>query len=132
MATRSVIAMATDKGFSAIYCHWDGYPEYVGAILSKHYTDAEKVQSLMAMGDMSVLGIDIGPTDRPLTKEEREAHSETDPHKFAYCTFYGRDRDEELSKAETYSHMHLRGFADHCGAEWLYVYANGAWETHKI
>ena len=34
MGTRSFIGIANPKGdYSAIYCHYDGYPDYMGAML---------------------------------------------------------------------------------------------------
>lgn len=56
MATRSNIGMIQDDGtIKAIYCHWDGYPEGVGATLAEHYTDPAKVEALMNLGDFSSL-----------------------------------------------------------------------------
>lgn len=45
-----------------IYCHWDGYPAGVGAILKHHYTDEKKIQKLINLGDISVLAKNIEPT----------------------------------------------------------------------
>ena len=48
MATRSTIAMKTKDGkIKAIYCHWDGYVDHNGRILSNFYTDPAKVQELI-------------------------------------------------------------------------------------
>ena len=75
MATRSRIAMeCTDasgnKIVKSIYCHWDGYPEGVGATLQKHYLDREKVAALIELGAISSLEKEVAPTgphsfDRP-------------------------------------------------------------------
>ncbi len=45
MPTRSIIAQQVDgqQRFRAVYCHYDGYPAGVGAILDAHYGDAEKL-----------------------------------------------------------------------------------------
>lgn len=57
MATRSRIGMEMPNGeIRSIYCHWDGYPEGVGATLKGHYTNPEKVAALIALGDISSLG----------------------------------------------------------------------------
>ena len=57
MATRSRIGMEQPNGeVRSIYCHWDGYPEGVGATLQEHYTNPEKVAALIALGDISSLG----------------------------------------------------------------------------
>jgi len=57
MATRSNIgARQKDGTIKAVYCHWDGYPEGVGAMLAEHYTDPEKVARLLDLGGFSSLG----------------------------------------------------------------------------
>lgn len=57
MATRSTIALRrTDGTMKKIYCHWDGYLEHNGAILQKYYSTADKVENLLALGNLSVLG----------------------------------------------------------------------------
>lgn len=57
MSTRSRIAIEEDDGsIRSIYCHFDGYPEGVGAILKKHYTDPQKIEKLLELGDLSALG----------------------------------------------------------------------------
>ena len=62
MSTRSFIGIKENNGtIKAIYCHHDGYVSYVGAILNRYYVDSEKVEQLMELGDLSVLG--VNPTD---------------------------------------------------------------------
>ena len=64
MATRSTIGIV--RGYhdtTRIYCHWDGYLEWNGAILQKYYNTAEKVEELMALGNLSSLGPEIMPDD---------------------------------------------------------------------
>lgn len=42
------------KGNSySIYCHWDGYPEGVGAALLNNFTDENAIANLIAAGDCS-------------------------------------------------------------------------------
>lgn len=57
MATRSFIARRDDitNEYTAIYCHWDGYPEGVGATLRDHYTDDVRVKMLVNSGGISSL-----------------------------------------------------------------------------
>ena len=64
MATRSTIGIRHNDGsVTKIYCHWDGYLEWNGAILQKYYNIAEKVEKLLALGNLSCLGPEIGPDD---------------------------------------------------------------------
>jgi hypothetical protein len=63
MATRSNIgARQKDGTIKAVYCHWDGYPEGVGATLAEHYTDPAKVERLLDLGGFSSLGSTIEET----------------------------------------------------------------------
>ena len=77
MATRSRIAIENqDRTISSIYCHWDGYPEGVGATLKDHYSDSKKLQQLIDLGDISSLDNTTSTT-----------------------VAYHRDRGESLNKA---------------------------------
>lgn len=61
MSTRSRIGrLFSDGHIESIYSHWDGYPAGVGATLAAHYTDNEKISELLALGDISILGAEIG------------------------------------------------------------------------
>lgn len=54
MATRSRIGiMLPDESVLSVYHHWDGYPEWLGRILTTHYNTREKVAELIDGGDMS-------------------------------------------------------------------------------
>ena len=56
MSTRSRISWKKQDGtIESIYCHHDGYPEYVGNTLVNNY-DEKNLDKLMALGDLSVLG----------------------------------------------------------------------------
>lgn len=57
MATRSTIGIRHEDGsVTKIYCHWDGYIEHNGGILQKYYNTAEKIEPLLSLGNLSVLG----------------------------------------------------------------------------
>ena len=97
MGTRSMIAIQNphSKQVRAVYCHWDGYLEHNGAILQKHYAASPKVNNLIAMGDLSSLGTQIGEAHpfSPHGSKEDEALYEA-AKEAGYCTFYKRDRGE--------------------------------------
>lgn len=64
MATRSTIGIRHEDGsVTKIYCHWDGYIEHNGGILQKYYNTAEKIEPLMALGNLSYLGPKPVPDD---------------------------------------------------------------------
>lgn len=63
MGTRSTIALEfADGTVSQVYCHWDGYLENNGAILSTHYTDPFKVRALVDLGGFSSLSKTVEET----------------------------------------------------------------------
>jgi hypothetical protein len=91
MSTRSRIAIENqDKTVSSIYCHNDGSEDGVGVTLKEHYTDREKVQSLINLGDISILGEQVSIEG---------GHSFNSPRR-GITVAYHRDRGEVLSKAE--------------------------------
>ena len=92
MGTRSdIIVHRADGLWHRIYCHWDGYLKHNGMILFNHYTGQEKVEQLIALGNLSSLGPEIG------RKHSFEARGKT------MCTAYIRDRgmgDWHFAKTE--------------------------------
>lgn len=103
MSTRSNIAILYPNGsVKGIYCHSDGYPSYNGEILLNHYATVEKVEALMDLGHLSVLGREIGVKhdfnwmDKfPLNEWEKMTK---DP-RYNMCRAYGRDRGEKKQSA---------------------------------
>lgn len=52
MSTRwQIAAKLSDGRFACIYVHCDGYPSYALATLQAHYTDPQKIDALIALGD---------------------------------------------------------------------------------
>lgn len=63
MSTRSIIAKQVDEDkYLTIFCHYNGYPDDNGATLVKHYNTPERVDALLALGDLEVLCEKIEPT----------------------------------------------------------------------
>lgn len=92
MSTRSTIAYRTPEGrIVAVYCHWDGYPAYNGAILQAHYQEARKIAQLIGYGDISSLGAEFGKQHDFGARDDAETLADTT------CTFYNRDRGEDTS-----------------------------------
>lgn len=116
MATRSTIALEfADGTVQQVYCHWDGYLDYNGLILEKHWKDPFKLQKLIDLGDMSCLGKDVGVQHG---FDERNAYDEDNIA--SQCTFYGRDRGETGCEARTfkdfqeYAREHQREEYEYC------------------
>jgi len=121
MATRSYIAIINENGLAdGIYSHWDGYLEGVGATLVGHYSDPVKIRALIDEGDVSILKENIG------TKHDFSANPDDE------CTFYHRDRGEELCITKRVGRSELPDIANHCGAEFLYLFdgAKGGWQVY--
>ena len=54
MGTRSRIGIQlSDDSILSVYHHWDGYPTWLGKILTVEYNTKEKVEELIDGGDMS-------------------------------------------------------------------------------
>jgi hypothetical protein len=92
MSTRSTIWIKrSELVFEGIYCHFDGYPEFNGKILAEHYNTQEKIEDLIALGNLSSLA---KSTECP------DGHTFEKPVD-GYCVAYGRDRHEKNQSAVT-------------------------------
>jgi hypothetical protein len=122
MATRSTIAkLNPDGSLTSVYCHWDGYPDGVGATLRQHYTNPSKIDQLLALGDLSVLEKEIG-----------DRNDFENPVKNV-CLFYGRDRGETGIEALVHANVEeWLGFRRGACCEYGYLRVNGEWQTFKI
>ena len=103
MATRSTIALEyADGTIGQVYCHWDGYLEHNGAMLSKHYSNPFILRDLIDLGDISSLRPTVG-TKHAFSKLEVPMDGEAYDKLYGdMTTFYGRDRGEEGTGAKTF------------------------------
>jgi len=128
MGTRSRIGVMHGDKVKSVYCHWDGYLGYNGALLQEHY-DSAKANNLVALGDLSSLRQDIGEKHEFSPFNQQELGLAEYERKFGnMCTFYGRDRGEkgtEFQVAHTFDQ-----FLEQCynsGAEYYYIMKDGVW-----
>lgn len=128
MSTPCLIAISTTKGFRSIYCQSDGYPNGVGQMLLLYYRHARQIRALFRLGDLSVLGEQLGEKhDFDWSGKVPARHISSDP-RFKICRAYGRDRGEEACRARYHrSFANLIDNADECGAQWLYVWHGELW-----
>jgi len=73
MATRCNIGIEIDNGkgmATIIYCHNDGYPSGVGAILLRSWNSEQAARALVEGGDISRLGDDEQTTRRYVTRSQ--------------------------------------------------------------
>jgi len=117
MATRSYIGVRnTDASVDYIYCHFDGYPEHNGAILTEYYSNINRVNELLNLGDLSVLGKFIG---------EKQ---DFDKRVVGNCLAYGRDRGESNVDKKNSGYDEL--ITDQ-SVDYVYVFDGDYWECHS-
>lgn len=131
MATRSRIAIENGDGsVTSIYCHYDGYPTYVGVILQEHYTDPEKVKKLISLGDISSLYPNVDIPEGVKHDFENRADDIT--------VAYHRDRGEHFSQRKDYSveeffngDIQEYGYCFTADGEWIAKCSYGGWRGAK-
>ena len=121
MSTRSMIARETDGRIEAVYCHNTGWPEHHLPILTEFYTSDEAVAALMNLGNLSVLGPELGQ------RHDFDSHYRTPEAKY-WCVAYGRDRGEENTTKRTYASEEefLAGVYE-SWADYIYLFRAGRW-----
>ena len=121
MSTNSRIGILHKDGTTeTIYCHWDGYPDHQMPILTEHYSTAEKVKALLALGDISILGERIAPNADEPHSFEKPAEDVT--------VAYHRDRKEPIQPAVTHKSLVSLMRADRCiPYYYLFDEEKGAW-----
>lgn len=120
MSTRSRIGILKDNGsIESIYCHLDGYPEWVGKKLYRYYNNPERIKNLIKLGDISHL------------ENNLEANPEME-HKFGHDTeqknvvvAYHRDRNEDWNFVKPLLSKDIKEFEKFClesDQEFAYLY----------
>jgi len=137
MSTSSRIGVVNDdQTITSIYCHFDGYPEGVGATLLEHWTDPAKVRALIALGDISVLREEVGekhdfdwqlPYFSINAGAKERAALDADPRS-KWTMAYGRDRGEKGTRAKKSANLSaFRSLGDNSNAEYTYLFIDGQW-----
>lgn len=126
MSTRSYIGIAKFGRVEYVYCHSDGYPSYNGVLLQTHYTDENKIQELMNMGDLSCLGANpISNEDwNKLTDLEKSEDLEDGARK--YPLSYNNWRDEG-TKSNTVTLGEYLTKDEQSWIEYRYLFIDGRW-----
>jgi hypothetical protein len=120
MSTNSRIAVKTEDGYKTIYCHYDGYPEYMYPILKNNYSTEEKALELVSFGDASSISERISPT--------KDYHSFNYPED-GVCLFYHRDREEpwEFCKQRIYQTKEEIFEIEY----YVYIFEDGKWTCYE-
>lgn len=125
ISTRSYIAKKIgEDAYLTIYCHADGYLTYNGAMLLDHYNTSERVDALLALGDLSTL-------------QEKLEPDPNSPHSFDYnerqdgvTVAYGRDRGDHGTEARVFSLAQLNNESH--WTEYVYIFdENNKWKYFK-
>lgn len=106
MSTNSTIRL-NDK---IIYCHWNGYIEYNGFILVNHYTDVEKIEELLSLGNISILAENVSGDS---------SHCFENPNE-GIVVAYHRDRGEEWEDGTNYGQQSFN-----------YTFVDGEWYVNS-
>lgn len=126
MATRSFIGKLQNDGtIRGIYCHNDGYYEHTGVRLEAHYTDPTKVDDLLALGDISILGDEIG---------EKHDFDDNETHR-NWTKAYHRDRGEDKRPNKIYNSLDAmqKNVGGDLGVEYAYVYdTKNQWNMYYV
>ena len=129
MATRSLIGKLNSDGtVTCIYCHWDGYPSHNGVLLQEYWDTPFKVDQLLALGDLSSLGSEIGE------QQDFNGFRNRD-----WCMAYRRDRNQSNTGAKTVSREDFFGDGDYIDYFYLYnedfeweCYHSGMEEPYQV
>lgn len=89
MTTSMIGIELADGTVKAIFCYSDGYPHGVGDVLARSYTSRMEAEKLIALGNLSSIGDEIG-----------KAHGDARPE--GQCHAYGRDMHRDGEESETF------------------------------
>jgi hypothetical protein len=132
MSTRSIIGRQSPDGkVTLIYCHSDGYITHNGRILHESYQSERKISQLLALGDISFLGPEIGekhPFDCPHSMDFSE-WMKTDEYakRQSMVLAYHRDRGESKKQTKARVYESLEAIPKEVYEEFFYLWAEGRW-----
>lgn len=121
MSTRSLISIQRkDDEYECIYCHSDGYLTYNGAMLLDHYSDKEKLEKLIKLGNISSLDINVDP-------DPSKPHSfDYDKRQDGVVIAYARDRGDKNEHSRI---CNMKEMLDWGWIEYIYIFdKDGKWK----
>ena len=126
MATRGNIGIVNEDGsITAIYVHFDSYPEYVGKMLLNHYNNDDIVNGLMNLGNLSILSESLHSTTGINLYSTNNRHTFNNPQD-GVCVAYGRDRGDTGSDSVTFEDLgEYENFGS--GVDYQYLFEDGKW-----
>lgn len=120
MSTRSRIGIVEPDGtVKSIYCHHDGYPSYNGRILKEAYNTVERIEKLMALGNISGLGEYL---------DENEAKGRTNKDIVcAYCRDYKEDFKDNAPRTSASVDDYMNFVVKSVDYDYVYLFKDGKW-----
>ena len=127
-STRWQVGTIDKKGnIESAYVHYDGYPENVKPLLTKHYTDKKKIADLMKLAKVagvSYLAPELGAGKQNFNDPDNNT-----------SLFYGRDRGEKGKSSATLRgdassiEDYIRNASNDGSADYVYLYdeRDGKW-----
>jgi len=117
MGTRSRVGVQHGDVIKSVYCHYDGYLDYTGEILDKHY-DSTLANALVARGDNS------GVKE---TLEEINFYDDREPKGDAVQNFL-----ESTPWQIAHSFEEFLDQVHGCGGEYYYIMKDGVWSAGAV
>ena len=126
MSTRSMIGIKVGNMIVGVYCHYDGYLAHNGKILYENYKTLNKIEKLVALGSLSVLGKNIGRKKDFNKMYEEEYRKKYEDECLAYCRDRGEERHIEFDLPQNFAHEEYNYYFDN--GEWYVAYCE-TWDT---
>lgn len=105
MSTRARIGVLKENGkVESIDLYQDGYPEYAGGMLAKHYENEKKIADLLALGNLFALA--------------------SSPKQ---CRFEQNSKSQTFNSVVSYINKSQWDFLDY-----LYIYVEGEWKYMEM
>lgn len=128
MSTHANIALLKPNGdIQSIYCHYDGYPQYVGKILNEHYNNQERVEQLITLGNIEALGEKLEPSELELKYQHwySQEYLSLDKEERKRLKL---DAQKHIRKMSGYKDPTLAKSLNHlCLEEYIYIFTPKGW-----
>lgn len=121
MSTSCGVALKSGGTYQTIYCHADGYPEYMLPMLRKNYNSLELAARLISFGDASYIDKKPEPT--------ADFHKLGTPEP-GVCMFYHRDRGEDWPSSCPVCFT-VNELFKQSGFEYIYIFEDNQWNAYK-
>jgi hypothetical protein len=86
MSTSCYIGIIENGKYNHIYCHWDGDPIGVGAMLVNNYSNITKIKELLGLGDISCLAPKVPSSASKAIFDTLRSQQDGDQKIDQYCT----------------------------------------------